>query len=129
MKKALCCVLSIIVILSAAFSTLAAVSDVEQGTYGGKNYTARISRDSQSVYAKLEYQVSAFLEFNGTIRCQNYLGINYNAQFSEDVTANYMEGDRTTIGLFGLLEAEDWSIKEFECDYKINHHLVTTLLV
>ena len=129
MKKALCCVLSIIMILSASFSSLAAVSDVEQGTYGGKNYTARISRDSESVYARLEYQVSAFLEFNGTIRCVSYLGAYQNVQFVADVTANYMQRDRTTIGIFGLLDAEDWSIYEFECDYKINHHLITTLLV
>ena len=129
MKRVLCCMLSIIVVLSASFSTLAAVSDVEQGTYGGKNYTARISRDSESVYARLEYQVSAFLEFNGTIRCVSYLGAYQNDQLLGDATANYMQRDRTTIGIFGLLDAEDWSIYEFECDYKINHHLVTTLLV
>ena len=128
MRKALCCMLSIIVILSASFSSLAGVSDVEQGTYGGKNYTARISRDSTYAYARLEYQVSAFLEFDGTITCYNYFyGYDYRP-FIWSGNYLFMEKDATDISIFGALNT-GWVFHEFECDYKINHHLVTTLLV
>ena len=124
------CVLAAIMLFACSVNAYAdtVYSDVDQGSYTGYDYTCRASRTTSSVSTRVEYEVNARLEIYGVIACGKAGEQDTTADISGYLT-NTLFTKSAASATFLVNGSYGWTFNDFECNYYINWHLVSTLAV